>query len=140
MKRSGAALRERQLAVLRYRLDETPSDWIGLSEITAAGPDRFIVVERNNQGGKRAVKRLYKFAVAGLTPAEPGAAEVAVVPKRLLRDIVPDLAATGDTVLEKLEGFTLDAAGEAYAVTDNDGVQGVSGETQFLRLGRLAPR
>ncbi|QYU67555.1 esterase-like activity of phytase family protein [Leptolyngbya sp. 15MV] len=60
-----------------------------------------------------------------------------MVTKRLLRDVVPDLAATGGIVLEKLEGLTVDARGEAFAVTDNDGVQNVSGETQFLRLGRI---
>ena len=74
---------------------------------------------------------------AGLTPAAPGAASIPVVEKRLLRDLVPDLAVTGGIVLEKVEGFTVDAAGEAFVVTDNDGVQGTSGETQFLRLGRL---
>jgi hypothetical protein len=60
-----------------------------------------------------------------------------VVTKRLLRDMVPLLAAPGGIVLEKLEGFTVDTAGEAFAVTDNDGLPGTSGETQFLRLGRL---
>ena len=60
-----------------------------------------------------------------------------VVTKRMLRDLVPDLAATGGTILEKVEGFTVDAAGQAFVVTDNDGVQSVSGETQFLRLGRI---
>jgi hypothetical protein len=125
--------------VLHYPLGTTPAGWMGLSEITAVGPDRFIVIERNNQWAERAVKRLYEISVAGLTPAAPGAAQVPVVAKRLVRDIVPDLAATGGTVLEKLEGFALDAAGNAFAVTDNDGVQGVSGETQFLRLGRITP-
>jgi hypothetical protein len=125
--------------VLHYPLGATPAGWMGLSEITAIGPDRFIVIERNNQWADRAVKRLYEVSVAGLTPAAPGAAQVPVVAKRLVRDIVPDLAATGGTVLEKLEGFTVDAVGNAFAVTDNDGVQGVSGETQFLRLGRITP-
>jgi hypothetical protein len=54
--------------------------------------------------------------------------------------VVPDLARTGGVVLEKLEGFAVDAAGEAFAVIDNDGVRGVAGETQFLRLGRLPLR
>lgn len=130
----------REWGVLRYPLDATPAGWMGLSEITAVGPDRFVVIERNNQWGERAIKRLYEVSVAGLVPAAPGAAEVPVVAKRLLRDLVPDLAATGGTVLEKVEGFTVDAAGEAFAVTDNDGVQGVSGETQFLRLGRITGR
>jgi hypothetical protein len=126
--------------VLHYPLDATPAGWMGLSEIAATGPDSFVVIERNNQWGEAAIKRLYAFSVGGLTPAAPGAGAVPVVAKRLLRDVVPDLAATGGIVLEKLEGFAVDAAGEAFAVTDNDGVQATSGETQFLRLGRLTAR
>lgn len=40
-------------------------------------------------------------------------------------------------VLDKVESFALDAAGDAYVVTDNDGVDDHSGETQFIRLGKL---
>ncbi len=58
--------------------------------------------------------------------------------KTLFRDVVPDLARSRGVVLEKLESFTVDRDGNMYAVTDNDGVQGTSGETQFLRLGRMA--
>ncbi len=123
--------------VLHYPLDATPAGWMGLSEITAIAPDRFLVIERNNQWGEPAIKRIYEFSVAGLTPAAPGSRDIPVVTKRLVRNIVPDLAATGGIVLEKLEGFTVDAEGNAFAVTDNDGLQGTSGETQFLRLGRL---
>ena len=57
-----------------------------------------------------------------------------------LRDMVPDLAKTRGTVLEKLEGFAIDRAGTMFAVTDNDGVQGTSGETQFMNLGRVPGR
>ncbi|NKE46853.1 esterase-like activity of phytase family protein [Roseomonas frigidaquae] len=127
----------RAWGVLHIALDRSPAGWMGLSEITAIGPDRFVVIERNNQWGEAAIKRLVLVSVAGLTPAEPGAAQVPVVARRLLRDMVPDLAAARGVVQEKLEGFTIDAAGNAFAVTDNDGVQGTSGETQFLRLGRL---
>lgn len=130
----------REWGVLHYPLDASPRGWMGLSEITATGPDSFIVIERNNQWGEAAIKRLYAFSVAGLTPASPGAAAIPVVEKRLVRDVVPDLARTGGIILEKLEGFTVDGSGEAFAVTDNDGVQNVSGETQFLRLGRLPLR
>jgi hypothetical protein len=130
----------RAWSVLHYPLDATPAGWMGLSEIAATGPDSFVVIERNNQWGEAAIKRLYAFSVAGLTPAEPGAAEVPLVTKHLVRDVVPDLARTGGIVLEKLEGFAVDAAGDAFAVTDNDGVQNVTGETQFLRLGRLPLR
>jgi hypothetical protein len=54
--------------------------------------------------------------------------------------MVPDLAKPRGVVQEKLEGFAIDRDGDMYAVTDNDGVQGVSGETQFLRLGRAPGR
>jgi hypothetical protein len=121
-------------------LGETSAGWMGLSEITAVGPDEFIVIERNNQWGGLAIKRLYRFSVAGLVAAAPGAANIPVVKKTLFRDVVPDLARSRGVVLEKLESFTIDHVGDMYAVTDNDGVQGVSGETQFLRLGRFPGR
>jgi hypothetical protein len=126
--------------VLHYPLGETPAGWMGLSEIAADGADAFVVIERNNQWGDAAIKRLYRFSVAGLVPAAPGAASVPVVAKTLLRDMVPDLAKTRGTVLEKLEGFAIDRAGTMFAVTDNDGVQGTSGETQFMNLGRVPGR
>jgi hypothetical protein len=40
-------------------------------------------------------------------------------------------------VLDKPEGLTIGADGEAYAVTDNDGVDDATGETQLFRLGDL---
>ncbi len=126
--------------VLHYPLGETPAGWMGLSEIAADGTDAFVVIERNNQWGDAAIKRLYRFSVAGLVPAAPGAASVPVVAKTLLRDMVPDLAKTRGTVLEKLEGFAIDRAGTMFAVTDNDGVQGTSGETHFMNLGRVPGR
>jgi len=126
--------------VYHYPLGETRAGWMGLSEITAIGPEDFIVIERNNQWGEAAIKRLYRFSVAGLTAAAPGTANIPVVKKTLIRDVVPDLARSRGVVLEKLESFTIDSAGEMYAVTDNDGVQGTSGETQFLRLGRAPGR
>ena len=60
-----------------------------------------------------------------------------MVSKEEVHDFLPDLAAPGGYIVDKLEGFTVDAAGEAYAVTDNDGVDDSSGETHFLRLGPL---
>ena len=62
-----------------------------------------------------------------------------VLKKRLVRNLVPDLQASRGIVLEKVESFAVDVNGQAFAITDNDGVDGgASGETQFLRLGRLA--
>ena len=75
--------------------------------------------------------------MAGLTPAAPGDAKVPVVAKRLLRNLVPELQKPRGYVLDKVESFAMDSAGQAFAITDNDGVDGSNGETQFLRLGVL---
>ena len=43
----------------------------------------------------------------------------------------------GGYALEKVEGFTIDAAGAGSAVTDNDGVNGSNGETLFWSIGKM---
>ncbi len=112
------------------------SGWVGLSEITALG-DWVYVVERDNQiGDAAAIKKLYRVPLSEMVPAPLGGA-LPVVSKEEVHDFLPDLAAPGGYIVDKLEGFTVDAAGEAYAVTDNDGVDDSSGETHFLRLGPL---
>ncbi|MBC7918631.1 MAG: esterase-like activity of phytase family protein [Rhodoferax sp.] len=127
--------------VLHYPLGHTDVEggWVGLSEITAVGNDSFVVIERDNQFGDKAIKTLHTFSVAGLKPAAPGDVAIPVVAKRLLRNLVPDLQKPRGYVLEKVESFAVDAAGQAFAITDNDGVEsGSNGETQFLRLGKLS--
>lgn len=132
-----------QWGVYHYPLDKAEGapkgTWVGLSEITAVGNDRFIVVERDNRFGDQAIKTLKSFSVAGLTPAAPGDAKVPVLAKRLVRNLVPDMASPKGYVLDKVESFAIDAQGHAIIVTDNDGVEGSNGETQLLHLGRLAP-
>ena len=125
--------------VLHYPLEAAKAEggWVGLSEITAVGADTFVVIERDNQFGDSALKTLHSFSVAGLTAAAPGDAKVPVVTKRLLRNLVPDLQKPRGYVLDKVESFAVDSAGQAFAITDNDGVDGSNGETQFLRLGVL---
>ncbi|MDP2355677.1 MAG: esterase-like activity of phytase family protein [Beijerinckiaceae bacterium] len=130
----------KEWGVYHYPLGQTSAGWMGLSEITAVSPDEFLVIERNNQWGDLAIKRLYRFSVGGLSAAAPGAETIPVLKKTLFRDVVPDLAQSRGVVLEKLESFAIDRDGNMYAVTDNDGVQGTSGETQFLRLGRFPGR
>ena len=39
--------------------------------------------------------------------------------------------------MDKVEGLAFDAAGDAYVVTDNDGVDDSSGETLFWKIGKL---
>jgi hypothetical protein len=40
--------------------------------------------------------------------------------------------------LDKVEGMALDKDGNLFVVTDNDGVDDSSGETQFFALGKIA--
>jgi hypothetical protein len=126
--------------VYHYPLESSKAEggWVGLSEITAIAPDRFVVVERDNQFGDQAIKTLQVISVAGIAPASPGDAKVPVLQKRLLRNLVPDLQKPNGYVLDKVESFAMDSEGRAFIITDNDGVDGsTSGETQFIRLGKL---
>lgn len=117
-----------------YPLDPATSPnggWVGLSEITALGNNRFLVVERDNQNGPDArIKRLYRIDLTGATDG-------GTLSKTLVRDLMPDLRATRGPVLEKIEGLAVLASGEVLFVTDNDGVNDSSGETQLVRLGRI---
>ena len=123
-----------------YPLDAATSPaggWVGLSEIIHIRGDRFAVVERDNQGGPDArLKRIYEFSVKGVPPVAQGGT-FPVLEKTLARDLVPDLEKDGGFVLEKVEGLTKLAGGRVLIVTDNDGVDDASGETQLIDLGRI---
>lgn len=113
--------------------------WVGLSEITSLGNDEFAVIERDNQGNTDAkIKLIYSFSIQGLTPladTEVGTVpEFPVVTKTLVRDLLPDLEATGGMVLEKVEGLMQTQEGDLWIVNDNDGVDDSNGETQFINL------
>lgn len=129
-----------QWRFFHYPLDQAPAGaWVGLSEITAVDEERFLVLERDNRSGPDAqVKRLYGISLAGVEPQPDGSA-LPLLRKRLVRDLLPDLAASNGWVPDKVEGVALNARGELFVVTDNDGVEDASGETHFLRLGRLRP-
>ena len=128
----------KEWSAVRYPL-EAPSEggWIGLSEITAHN-GKLYVIERDNLVGDLAkVKRLYSVPLDGFKPAKLGG-ELPVVEKTLVRDLIPDLkSATNGYVVDKVEGFTIDKDGNAFVVTDNDGVDDSSGETLFLKLGNI---
>lgn len=129
-----------QWRFLHYPLDQAPAGaWVGLSEITAVDEERFLILERDNRSGPDAeVKRLYVISIAGVEPQADGST-LPLLRKRLVRDLLPDLAAGNGWVPDKVEGVALDTRGELFVVTDNDGVEDASGETRFLRLGRLRP-
>ena len=120
-----------------YPLDAVASPnggWVGLSDITALGNNRFMVVERDNQFGPDArIKRLYRIDLTGQ-------ADGAVLAKTAVRDLLPDLKAPGGNVYEKIEGLARLASGDWIIVNDNDGVDdgANSGETQLIRLGPLS--
>ncbi len=121
----------------RYPLEPKGEGWIGLSDLTSV-PGGFIVLERDNLIGPKAkVKILTRVSLDGVTPAALDAADAPVVKKTVIKDLMPLLKAANGYVLDKPEGFTLDATGTAYLVTDNDGIDGSSGETQFFNLGKL---
>jgi hypothetical protein len=122
---------------VRYKL-EAPSEggWVGLSEITING-DYVYLIERDNQvAGKAVLKTITRVPVSELVPAPLGG-DLPVVTKELVRDLVPDLKSFGGFVLEKVEGFAIDAAGTGFVVTDNDGVDDSTGETDFWSIGAV---
>ncbi|MBA4323502.1 MAG: alkaline phosphatase, partial [Rhodobacter sp.] len=131
-------LADQTWGAVHYPLD-APGEgaWMGLSEITLHG-DWVYIVERDNQIADRAAtKKLYRVALSQLAPAPLGGT-LPVVTKELVRDLVPDLkAATNGYVVDKVEGFAVDAAGTGWVVTDNDGVDDSSGETLFWSIGAV---
>ena len=123
-----------------YPLDPVASPaggFVGLSEIVSLPGQRLLVLERDNVGGPDArVKRLYIVSTAGLAP-QPEGGVFPLLSKSLVRDLLPDLRATHGWTQEKVEGVAVSADGRLYVGTDNDGVDGNTGETLLLRLGRL---
>lgn len=117
-----------------YPLDPVASPnggWVGLSDITALGNNKFLVIERDNQGGPDArIKRLYRIDLTGKTDG-------ATLSKILVRDLMADLRGPAGPVVEKIEGSALLANGDVIIVNDNDGVDDNSGEVHMMNLGKL---
>ncbi|WP_420174520.1 esterase-like activity of phytase family protein [Luteococcus sp. OSA5] len=124
-----------------YRLESTnvEGDWMGLSEIQLLDDDTLAVIERDKLNGPDArVKRIYTVELEGKGVSD--GQELPVLDKQLAVDVLPHLQATHGWTQEKLEGMTVDARGDLYVVTDNDGVDDANGETVFLNLGRALKR
>jgi hypothetical protein len=117
-----------------YPLDAVESQnggWVGLSDITSLGDGKFLVLERDNQGGPdAAIKRLYSIDLST-------AVADSTVSKTLVKDLLADLKAQGGLVAEKVEGSAVMANGDVYIINDNDGIDDNSGETQLLNVGKL---
>lgn len=123
-----------------YPIDDPESangGWVGVSEIVAVDDTTFVVIERDNKGGPdAAIKKIYSFSADGLEP-RPQGRRFPVVSKDLVRDILPDLQGDHGPVLEKVEGLMITTDDTAWIVTDNDGVDDSSGETQLIPLGDI---
>lgn len=120
---------------------EGDGGWIGLSELTVLPDGTFAVIERDKGWGPTTgpvaeLKAIYGLDLASAEfRALDDPAGLVTIDKTLRRDMVPDLESNSIFTAEKLEGFAVAADGQAYAVTDNDGVDDAPGETVFLRLG-----
>ncbi len=125
-----------------YPLDTPTSPaggWVGLSEIVAINDSNFVVVERDNQGNLDAtIKKIYQFSIDGVNfKPEDMSDSFETLAKLEVVDLLPHLESANGYVIEKVEGLAVLADGEAVIVTDNDGVDDSSGETQFIKIGPL---
>jgi DNA-binding beta-propeller fold protein YncE len=115
-----------------YQLEPKPANaaWIGLSEITLVD-DGWVLIERDNLTGDFGVfKKLSKL------PLTPGADGAFTRGEKAFYDLRPRLTATRGWITDKPEGVAVLPNGRLFVVTDNDGVDGWSGETWFFGLGR----
>ncbi len=129
-------LETEEWGAVHYPKTAAETGWVGLSEITAHG-DYVYVIERDNQHDFRAVtKKIYRIPTEALIPSPLGG-DLPVVWKEEVRDLIPDLTATGGYVLDKVEGLAIMEDGTAWVSTDNDGVDDHSGETMFFSVGQF---
>ncbi len=129
-------LETQEWGAVHYPKADPETGWVGLSEIVAFG-DHVYVIERDNQHDHRAVtKKIYRIPLSEMTPAPLGG-PLPVVSKEEVRDLLPDLTSTGGYVLDKIEGLAILPSGEAFVMTDNDGVDDASGETMFWSIGSV---
>jgi hypothetical protein len=130
-----------------YPLDTPISQnggWVGLSDIEALGDGKFLILERDNQGGLDAgLKRLYRIDLGDFS-MESGSS---LGGKWFVRDLIPDLKAGNGLVMEKVEGLAVDDSGNVWINNDNDGnvwinngndgVRDNTGENLLLNLGDI---
>jgi hypothetical protein len=117
---------------ISWQLAPKPANalWVGLSEITQAPWGGYIVIERDNRTGDFGVlKTLVTVNGADMADGLIGQAEKDVFNLR------PRLTATNGWITDKPEGVAVTFDGRLFVATDNDAVDGWSGETWFLSLG-----
>ncbi len=116
---------------VRYPLAApTGEGWVGLSEIAVHGEHAYLIERDNHTGDLARTKLVTRVPLAELVPAPLGG-DLPTVTREVVRDLLPDLTATGGFALEKVEGLAVGPDGTAWLVTDNDAVDDSSGETMF---------
>lgn len=130
-------LEAEEWGAVAYPLEAKGEGWMGLSELTVNG-DYVYVIERDNLiGDKAVVKKIFRVKLEDLKPVKLGET-LPVVAKEEVRDLIPELKSlTNGYVVDKVEGLAFDNEGNAWIVTDNDGVDDSSGETLFWNIGKL---
>ncbi|WP_405401279.1 esterase-like activity of phytase family protein [Paracoccus sp. Ld10] len=129
-------LQTEEWGAVAYPLEPAGEGWMGLSEIAIDGDWAYVIERDNLIGAAAAVKALFRVPLSDLDPAKLGDT-LPVVTKEKVRDLIPDLQAQNGYVVDKVEGFAIDAAGTGWVVTDNDGVDDSSGETLFWSTGDM---
>ena len=130
-------LETEEWGAVAYPLEPKGEGWIGLSELTVQGDYAYIIERDNLIGDKAAVKKIFRVKLDALKPVKLGEA-LPVVTKEEVRDLIPDLKSlTNGYVVDKVEGLAFDHQGNAWIITDNDGVDDSSGETLFWNAGKF---
>lgn len=116
-------------SAVRYPI-ETGEGWVGLSDLALHDGALYLIERDNLIGEMAALKQITRVDLADLQPA-PLDGDLPLVDKEVVRDLIPDLKASGGYVVDKVEGLAITPDGTAHVVTDNDGVDDSSGETHF---------
>ena len=107
----------------------------GLSEISTIGNGKFLILERDSNGGPdAAIKRLYEVDLGSNLNL---IADNTTVTKTLKLDMIPILSTKFGLIPEKVEGVAIDSAGNVWVNNDNDGVANNAGEQQLVFMGPL---
>ncbi|KAL7559006.1 hypothetical protein ACA910_010884 [Epithemia clementina (nom. ined.)] len=111
-----------------YPLDEPSSPnggWVGIGDLSPLGNKKFAVLERDNQGGLDAsIKKVYTIDLNDWYDGK-------IAPKKLWKNLLPDLAAANGAIPEKTEGLAC-VNGGCWVNNDNDGLDENSGENQLI--------
>ena len=128
-------------SAVSYQFQPKPVNaaWIGLSEITYT-PDGWILIERDNLTGSfdtpEGAETVNGYKTLVRLPLSPGSDNQYTRDEKAIYNLRPALLSTNGWITDKPEGVGVRPDGTVFVVTDNDGVDGSSGETIFTRLGK----